>query len=106
MSLTIEEKKNLFDSMLELIRVTSTQIPGDVQKEVLKALKREKRIPRRNTLWRSLIKILNWRDRNLNHSAKIQALLSFMLITPLDLTKVSLQKSMKKRSSMQLKKVT
>ena len=28
--------------MLELIRVTSTQIPGDVQKEVLKALKREK----------------------------------------------------------------
>ena len=29
--------------MLELIRVTSTQIPADVQKEVLKALKREKK---------------------------------------------------------------
>ena len=43
MSLPKDEKKNLYDSMLELIRVTSTQIPDDVQKEVLKALKREKK---------------------------------------------------------------
>tara|TARA_B100000925_G_scaffold174384_1_gene131402 strand:- start:4329 stop:5228 length:900 start_codon:yes stop_codon:yes gene_type:complete len=43
MALSKDEKKNLYDSMLELIRVTSTQIPADVQKEVLKALKREKK---------------------------------------------------------------
>lgn len=43
MKLEKDQKKNLYDSMLELIRVTSTQIPGDVQKEVLKALKREKK---------------------------------------------------------------
>jgi len=43
MKLDKDQKKNLYDSMLELIRVTSTQIPGDVQKEVLKALRREKK---------------------------------------------------------------
>ena len=43
MKLDKDQKKNLYDSMLELIRVTSTQIPGDVQKEVLKALNREKK---------------------------------------------------------------
>ena len=37
MKLDKDQKKNLYDSMLELIRVTSTQIPDDVQKEVLKS---------------------------------------------------------------------
>ena len=44
MALTKDEKKNLYDSMLELIRVTSTQIPGDVQKEVLKAYEKYSQI--------------------------------------------------------------
>lgn len=35
--------KNLHDSLVELIRVTSTVIPDDVQKEILKALKREQK---------------------------------------------------------------
>ena len=43
MKLDKEQRSNLYDSMLELIRVTSTQIPDDVQKEVLKALRREKK---------------------------------------------------------------
>ena len=43
MKLDKDQKKNLYDSMLELYCVTSTQIPHDVQKEVLKALKREKK---------------------------------------------------------------
>ncbi len=43
MKLDKDQKKNLFESMLELIRIASTQIPDDVQKEVLKALKREKK---------------------------------------------------------------
>ena len=30
------ESKNLYESLLELIRVTSTVIPDDVQKEVMK----------------------------------------------------------------------
>lgn len=37
------ENKNLYESLLELIRVTSTVIPDDVQKEVMKALRREKK---------------------------------------------------------------
>ena len=37
------ENKNLYESFLELIRVTSTVIPDDVQKEVMKALRREKK---------------------------------------------------------------
>ncbi len=43
MKLEKDQKKCLYDSMLELIRITSTQIPDDVQNEVLKALRREKR---------------------------------------------------------------
>nr|WP_241558859.1 fumarate hydratase [Halobacteriovorax sp. HLS] len=35
--------KVLFDSILELIRMTSTEIPGDVQKVVLEALAREEK---------------------------------------------------------------
>ncbi len=40
---TGNEKKMLFDSLLELVRVTSTVIPDDVQKVVLQALKREEK---------------------------------------------------------------
>ena len=43
MKLDKDQKKNLYDSMLELIRVTSTQIPDDIQQEILKALRREKK---------------------------------------------------------------
>ena len=42
MSFKIEEKK-LFDALLELVRVTSTVIPDDIQKVILKALKREQK---------------------------------------------------------------
>ena len=37
------ENKNLYESLLELIRVTSTVIPDDVQKEVMRHLRREKK---------------------------------------------------------------
>lgn len=35
--------KNLYDSLLELIRVTSTVLPDDVQKVILKGLRKEKK---------------------------------------------------------------
>ena len=37
------DKKALFDSLLELIRSTSAELPDDVQKVILKALKREEK---------------------------------------------------------------
>lgn len=39
----VKKQNNLFDSILELIRVTSTVIPDDVQKVILKALKKEEK---------------------------------------------------------------
>jgi fumarate hydratase class I len=39
--LTINPEKNLFESLLELIRVTSTVLPDDIQRVILKALKTE-----------------------------------------------------------------
>ncbi|MFT6070361.1 MAG: fumarate hydratase class I [Bacteriovoracaceae bacterium] len=39
----VKKKDHLFDSLLELIRVTSTVLPDDVQKVVLKALKDEEK---------------------------------------------------------------
>lgn len=36
-------EKNLFESILELLRITSTVIPDDVQKVILKALKKEEK---------------------------------------------------------------
>lgn len=42
-NLKISSNKTLFDSLLELIRVTSTVLPDDVQKVILEALKREEK---------------------------------------------------------------
>ena len=36
-------KKNLEESILELIRVTSTVIPDDIQKVILKSLRKEQK---------------------------------------------------------------
>lgn len=38
-----DDKKTLFESILELIRITSTKIPDDVQKVILEALEREEK---------------------------------------------------------------
>lgn len=40
---TVKKKDELFDSLLELVRVTSTVLPDDIQKVVLQALKREEK---------------------------------------------------------------
>ncbi|MEE2743391.1 MAG: fumarate hydratase, partial [Bdellovibrionota bacterium] len=40
---SLDTSKNLFDAVLELIRVTSTVIPDDVQKVVLETLEREEK---------------------------------------------------------------
>ncbi len=37
------QKDHLFDSILELVRKTSAEIPGDVQKVILEALHREEK---------------------------------------------------------------
>ena len=39
----LTSSKNLYDSLLELIRLTSTVIPDDVQKVILKGLRKEKK---------------------------------------------------------------
>ena len=43
MTIDKNNKKNLQASLIELIRVTSTVIPDDIQKVILQALKREKK---------------------------------------------------------------
>ena len=37
-----EKEQHLFDSLLELVRVTSTIIPDDIQKVILEALEKER----------------------------------------------------------------
>lgn len=39
----VMNEKNMFDSLLELVRVTSAEIPDDIQKVILEALEREEK---------------------------------------------------------------